>query len=39
MDQVEQPTVKDLQKSFIYHLQHTMVKDKYSATKADMYLA
>ncbi|MDK9717250.1 MAG: glycogen/starch/alpha-glucan phosphorylase [Trichlorobacter sp.] len=39
MDQVAQPTVKDLQKSFIYHLQHTLVKDKYSATKADMYLA
>jgi starch phosphorylase len=39
MDKVEQPTVKDLQKSFIYHLQHTLVKDKYSATKADMYLA
>ncbi len=39
MDQVAQPTVKDLQRSFIYHLQHTLVKDKYSATKADMYLA
>ena len=39
MDQVDQPTVKDLQNSFIYHLQHTLVKDKYSATKADMYLA
>ncbi|ACD96222.1 glycogen/starch/alpha-glucan phosphorylase [Trichlorobacter lovleyi] len=39
MDQVAQPSVKDLQKSFIYHLQHTLVKDKYSATKADMYLA
>ena len=39
MDQATQPTVKDLQRSFIYHLQHTLVKDKYSATKADMYLA
>jgi glycogen phosphorylase len=39
MENNEQPTVKDLQKSFIYHLQHTLVKDKYSATKADMYLA
>jgi starch phosphorylase len=39
MEKVDQPTVKDLQKSFIYHLQHTLVKDKYSATKADMYLA
>jgi starch phosphorylase len=39
MDHAEEPTVKDLQKSFIYHLQHTLVKDKYSATKADMYLA
>ncbi len=39
MEQIEQPTVKELQKSFIYHLQHTLVKDKYSATRADMYLA
>ncbi len=39
MEQVAQPTVKDLQRSFIYHLQHTIVRDKYSATKADMYLA
>lgn len=39
MEQAEQPTVKDLQHSFIYHLQHTLVKDKYSATRADMYLA
>lgn len=39
MTQITQPTVKELQKAFIYHLQHTLVKDKYSATKADMYLA
>ncbi len=39
MKQAEQPTVKDLQRSFIYHLHHTLVKDKYSATKADLYLA
>lgn len=39
MKEIEQPTVKDLQHSFIYHLQHTLVKDKYSATKADLYLA
>ena len=39
MQQLEQPTVKDLQRSFIYHLHHTLVKDKYSATRADLYLA
>ena len=39
MDQTVQPTVKDLQRSFVYHLHHTLVRDKYSATKADMYLA
>ncbi len=33
------PTIKDLQKAFIYHLQHTLVKDRFSASKSDMYLA
>ena len=35
----EKPTVADLQRSFLRHLQYTLVKDKYSATKADLYLA
>ncbi|CAH2031554.1 glycogen/starch/alpha-glucan phosphorylase [Trichlorobacter ammonificans] len=41
MNQTEnqQPTVADLQRSFIYHLHHTLVKDKFSATKSDLYLA
>jgi glycogen phosphorylase len=33
------PTIADLQRSFLYHLHHTLVKDKFSATKADLYLA
>ncbi|MDD5287131.1 MAG: glycogen/starch/alpha-glucan phosphorylase [Desulfuromonadaceae bacterium] len=33
------PTSTDLQKSFLRHLQYTLVRDKYSATKADLYLA
>ncbi len=33
------PTVTDLQRAFLRHLQYTQVKDKYSATKADLYLA
>lgn len=33
------PTVADLQSAFLRHLQYTLVKDKYSATKADLYLA
>ena len=33
------PTTTDLQRSFLRHLQYTLVKDKYSATKADLYLA
>jgi starch phosphorylase len=33
------PTPADLQRSFLRHLQYTLVKDKYSATKADLYLA
>lgn len=33
------PTSSDLQRSFLRHLQYTLVKDKYSATKADLYLA
>ena len=36
---VDKPTVADLQRSFLRHLQYTLVKDKYSATKADLYLA
>lgn len=39
MEQVAQPSIKELQQSFMYHLRHTLVKDKYSATRADMYLA
>ena len=35
----DKPTVADLQRSFLRHLQYTLVKDKYSATKADLYLA
>ncbi|HXE95658.1 MAG TPA: glycogen/starch/alpha-glucan phosphorylase [Dongiaceae bacterium] len=35
----EKPTAADLQRSFLRHLQYTLVKDKYSATKADLYLA
>ena len=33
------PTAADLQRSFLRHLKYTLVKDKYSATKADLYLA
>ncbi|HEX9078583.1 MAG TPA: glycogen/starch/alpha-glucan phosphorylase, partial [Desulfuromonadaceae bacterium] len=33
------PTSTDLQRSFMRHLQYTLVKDKYSATQADLYLA
>lgn len=33
------PTTTDLQRSFLRHLQYTLVKDKYSATPADLYLA
>ncbi len=36
---VEKPTASDLQRSFLRHLQYTLVRDKYSATKADLYLA
>ena len=35
----EKPTAADLQRSFLRHLQYTLVKDKFSATKADLYLA
>lgn len=35
----EAPTARDLQKAFVYHLQHTLVKDRFSATRADLYLA
>jgi glycogen phosphorylase len=33
------PTYTDLQRSFLRHLQYTIVKDKFSATRADLYLA
>ena len=33
------PNSTDLQRSFMRHLQYTLVKDKYSASKADLYLA
>ncbi|OFZ56529.1 MAG: glycogen phosphorylase [Bdellovibrionales bacterium RIFOXYC1_FULL_54_43] len=33
------PTSNDLQRSFTRHLQYTLVKDNFSATKADLYLA
>jgi glycogen phosphorylase len=33
------PTTSDLQRAFLHHLQYTIVKDKYSATKADLFLA
>ena len=33
------PTPGDLQRSFLRHLQYTIVKDKFSATRADLYLA
>ena len=36
MHETQQPTVQDLQKAFIFHLEHTLVKDRFSATKADM---
>ncbi len=35
----KKPTATDLQRSFLRHLQYTLVKDKFSATKADLYLA
>ncbi len=35
----KKPTAADLQRSFLRHLQYTLVKDKFSATKADLYLA
>lgn len=35
----DKPTVADLQRSFLRHLQYTLVRDKFSATKADLYLA
>jgi len=33
------PTTDELRRSFLYHLHHTLVKDKYSATKPDLYMA
>jgi len=33
------PTHTDLQRSFLRHLKYTLVKDKFSASKADLYLA
>ena len=38
-DRDKKPTSADLQRSFLRHLQYTLVKDKFSATKADLYLA
>ena len=38
-DTPKKPTTGELQRSFMRHLQYTQVKDKYSATKADLYLA
>ena len=35
----KKPDAADLRKSFLRHLQYTLVKDKYSATRADLYLA
>lgn len=35
----KKPTAADLQRSFLRHLQYTLVKDKYTATKADLYHA
>jgi glycogen phosphorylase len=35
----KKPTAADLQRSFLRHLQYTLVKDKYTATKADLYQA
>ncbi len=35
----EKPTADDLQRSFLHHLHYTLVKDKYSATKANLYQA
>ncbi|NVN89353.1 MAG: glycogen/starch/alpha-glucan phosphorylase [Desulfuromonadales bacterium] len=33
------PTPSDLQRIFLRHLQYTIVKDKFTATQADLYLA
>jgi len=33
------PNVTDLLRAFLRHLQYSLAKDKYSATKADLYLA
>jgi len=38
-DREGKPSTADLQRSFLRHLQYTLVKDKYSASKADLYLA
>ena len=35
----KKPTVADLQRAFLRHLQYTLVKDKFTATKGDLYLA
>lgn len=35
----KKPTAADLQRSFARHLQYTLVKDKFTATRADLYLA
>lgn len=33
------PTATELQRAFLRHLQYTLVKDKYSATRSDLYQA
>jgi starch phosphorylase len=35
----EKPTTADLQRSFLRHLQYTLVKDKFTATTGDLYHA
>ncbi len=35
----EKPTPVELQRSFLRHLQYTLVKDKFTATKGDLYQA
>lgn len=35
----EKNTTVELQRSFLRHLQYTLIKDKYSATKSDLYHA
>ncbi len=39
MNNSKSVTIDHLQKAFLRHLQYTLVKDKYSATKQDLYMA